>query len=110
MRKVLLSVVLSLGVVVWSAAASRAQGAFGLGDALKKGATDAAKQKANQAVGVPGAADAAVNPKGAVKGAADSAASDANTRATGAARDTVSGALGGATKQVAPVGSTGEPR
>src|SRR5262249_57915129 len=51
-----IGVVVGLGVLMWTGGAVRAQNPFGgLGDAVKKGATDAAKQEVDQAVGVPGA-------------------------------------------------------
>ena len=95
MRKKM-SIALGVGALMWTASAVCAQNVLGgLGDAAKKGASDAAKQKADDTVGVPGAADKAANPKGAAKDAANGAQRDANDRATGATHDAVNGAMGG---------------
>jgi len=95
MRKVM-SVVLGLGVLTWTAAAVHAQGALGgLGDAAKQGASDAVKQKVDDTLGVQGATDKAANPNAATKQAADDATNNANGAAAGAAQGAVGNAAGG---------------
>jgi len=83
MRK---AVTIILGVVmcVGTAGAARAQmGA--MGDTLKKGAADSAKQGIDNTLGTQGSADAAANPKAAAKDAAAAPAADPAGAAGGAA-------------------------
>ena len=79
-------IVVGLAVLVGTAGAVRAQWGD-MGNAVKQGAADAAKQKADEAAGTSGAADKAANPKGAVKDAAQGAKGEAKDSATGAAHD-----------------------
>lgn len=92
-----MAISLGLGtLLLWPAGALHAQGNLrGLGDAVKKGASDAAKKEVDEAVGVPGVADKAADPKAAGRAAADDTKRDASGRVEGATDDAVKGALGG---------------
>lgn len=95
MRKVM-TVVLAMGILTWASVPARAQGALGgLGDAVKQGASDAAKQKVDDTLGVQGATDKAANPNAAAKQAAGDATNSANGAAAGAAQGAVGNAAGG---------------
>lgn len=110
MRKVL-TVALAVGVLAWTAAAVRAQGALGgLGDAVKKNAGDAAKQQVNDTVGVPGAADKMADPNAAAKQATDDATDAAKARAAGAVQGAVGETMGGMKKAVQPPAGADEPQ
>jgi hypothetical protein len=92
MRK-MMTVVLGLAVLMWTAGAARAQTGFGgLGDAVKKDVGDAAKKEVDNTLGVP-AADKAANPNAAAKEGADAAKGDVKARAAGAV-DVAPGAAG----------------
>ena len=84
MRKTM-SVVLGVVAFMWTAGAARAQEGFGgLTDAVKKDVGEAAKKKADEALGVPGAAEKAAEPGAAAKEGADAATGDVKGRAAGA--------------------------
>jgi len=95
MRKAM-TIILGVAMFIGTAGAAGAQmGDMGaMGDTLKKGAADTAKQGVDNALGVPGAADAAGNPKAAAKDAAAAPAGDAG--AAGAAPAAAPAGDGGA--------------
>lgn len=83
MRK---AVTIILGVAMFMGTAGAAGAQMGaMGDALKKGAADTAKQGVDNALGVQGAGDAAANPNAAAKDAAAAPAADAAGGGAGAA-------------------------
>lgn len=86
--RIAVRIVVGLAVLVGMVGAARAQAGWAdLQNAAKKGAADAAKQKADESTGVSGTVDKAADPKAAAKGAAQGAVGNANDSAVGAAHD-----------------------
>ena len=83
MKVVSSAIVLGIGFVLWSGSPARAQ-LGDLGNAVKQGATDAAKQELMKQAGVPTAGAPAATP-GADSGAANAPAGAPNPAAPAAA-------------------------
>jgi len=72
------TIILGVAMLTGTAAVAGAQtGMDAMGDTLKKGAADTAKQGVDNALGVQGSGDAAANPKAAAKDAAAAPAAGA---------------------------------
>jgi len=102
MRKAM-TIVLGVAMFIGAAGVAGAQtGMAGMGDALKKGAADSAKQGVDNALGVQGAPAAAANPQAAAP------AADAAGGAAGAAPAAApAGGAAGAAPAAAPAGDGG---